>query len=76
MSPLIDAKLERVDRKHAQLTQLSSYLVEALNLYHSLMKKPAGPGPSYIPKPSNYGYMPLQPHQLPPQVWEYNLRFS
>lgn len=57
MGPLIDAELERVDRKHAQLTQLSSDLVEALNLYHSLMREPTGPGPSYIQKPGNYGYI-------------------
>lgn len=59
MGPLIDAKLEKVDRKHAQLTQLSSDLVEALNLYHSLMREPTGPGPSFIQKPGNYGYMPI-----------------
>ncbi|KAL0274084.1 UNVERIFIED_CONTAM: hypothetical protein PYX00_006601 [Menopon gallinae] len=64
MGPLIDAALEQVDRKHAQLTQLSSDLVEALNLYHSLMREPSGPGPSYIQKPSTYGYMIPQ---LPPQ---------
>lgn len=40
MGPLIDTELERIDRKHAQLTQLSSDLVEALNLYHSLMPEP------------------------------------
>lgn len=40
MLPLIDTELERVDRKHAQLTQLSSDLVEAMNLYHTLMKEP------------------------------------
>ncbi|XP_039950729.1 signal transducing adapter molecule 1 isoform X1 [Bactrocera neohumeralis] len=38
MGPLIDTELERVDRKHAQLTQLSSDLVDAINLYHSLMR--------------------------------------
>jgi signal transducing adaptor molecule len=38
MGPLIDSELERVDRKHAQLTQLSGDLVEAINLYHSLMR--------------------------------------
>ncbi|EDW28289.1 GL19123 [Drosophila persimilis] len=38
MGPLIDAELERVDRKHAQLTQLSSDLVDAINLYHGLMR--------------------------------------
>ncbi|XP_058057276.1 signal transducing adapter molecule 2 [Anopheles bellator] len=40
MGPLIDAELERVDRKHAQLTQLSSDLVDAINLYHNLMREP------------------------------------
>ncbi|XP_058453908.1 signal transducing adapter molecule 1-like [Malaya genurostris] len=40
MGPLIDTELERVDRKHAQLTQLSSDLVEAINLYHTLMREP------------------------------------
>lgn len=40
MGPLIDAELEKVDRKHAQLTQLSSNLVDALNLYHTLMREP------------------------------------
>lgn len=41
MGPLIDAELEKVDRKHAQLTQLSTDLVEALGLYHSLMREPS-----------------------------------
>jgi signal transducing adaptor molecule len=38
MGPLIDSELERVDRKHAQLTQLSSDLIDTINLYHSLMQ--------------------------------------
>jgi signal transducing adaptor molecule len=63
MGPLIDQELEKVDRKHAQLTQLSSDLVEALNLYHTLMREPAAPQ-SYptMPKQVNYGY------SLPPSV--------
>lgn len=40
MGPLIDTELERVDRRHAQLTQLSADLVEAINLYHTLMREP------------------------------------
>lgn len=39
MGPLIDAELERIDRKHAQLTQLSGDLVDAVNLYHTLMRE-------------------------------------
>lgn len=52
MGPLIDSELERVDRKHAQLTQLSADLVEALSLYHTLMREPGVPSISKIP----YGY--------------------
>lgn len=62
MGPLIDAELERVDRKHAQLTQLSADLVEALNLYHTLMREPQfGPPVTKVP----YGY-PGNPNLPPP----------
>ncbi|KAL3282098.1 hypothetical protein HHI36_005296 [Cryptolaemus montrouzieri] len=54
MGPLIDSELERVDRKHAQLTQLSADLVEALSLYHTLMREPALPPLPKLP----YGYSP------------------
>ena len=37
MGPLIDTELETVDRRLAQLTRLSTELVDALNLYHQLM---------------------------------------
>lgn len=40
MGPLVDAALEKADMKHAQLTQLSTNLVDAFNLYHSLMREP------------------------------------
>jgi hypothetical protein len=63
MGPLIDQELEKVDRKHAQLTQLSSNLVEALNLYHTLMREPAAPQSYHaIPKQMNYNY------SLPPSA--------
>jgi len=63
MGPLIDQELEKVDRKHAQLTQLSSDLVEALNLYHTLMREPAAPQSYHaIPKQMNYNY------SLPPSA--------
>ncbi|XP_011691407.1 PREDICTED: signal transducing adapter molecule 1 isoform X4 [Wasmannia auropunctata] len=57
MGPLIDAALEKVDRRHAQLTQLSSDLVDALNLYHTLMREP--------PTPSGYTLPKMQPHISP-----------
>ncbi|KAG5873921.1 hypothetical protein JTB14_030346 [Gonioctena quinquepunctata] len=60
MGPLIDAELERVDRKHAQLTQLSSDLVEALGLYHTLMREPQFPQINKM----GYGYQPV-PSPMP-----------
>ncbi len=57
MGPLIDQELECVDRRLAQLTRLSTELVDALNLYHQLMRDTAmashmmaGP-----PMPNQYG---------------------
>ena len=38
MGPLIDNELEGVDRRLAQLTRLSTELVDSLNLYHQLMR--------------------------------------
>ncbi|GLV38628.1 Signal transducing adaptor molecule [Carabus blaptoides fortunei] len=67
MGPLIDAELERVDRKHAQLTQLSSDLVEALNLYHTLMREPQY---STLPKPLPYAIPPQMNHtHLPAHMY-------
>jgi signal transducing adaptor molecule len=80
MGPLIDAELERVDRKHAQLTQLSSDLIDTINLYHSLMreteKMPLGANMPYGYAPGNYqmppvhmnspGGPPQQMNQMPP----------
>lgn len=56
MQPLIDSELERVDRKHAQLTQLSSDLVEAINLYHTLMREQQDRGQA--PYLSRFGMRP------------------
>lgn len=64
MGPLIDTELERVDRKHAQLTQLSADLVEALNLYHTLMREPQY---STLPKHMPYPFPPQTAH-LPSHV--------
>ncbi|KAJ6649130.1 Signal transducing adapter molecule 1, partial [Pseudolycoriella hygida] len=55
MLPLIDSELERVDRKHAQLTQLSSDLVEAMNLYHTLMREPDRSVNPYMNMSSSHG---------------------
>ncbi|XP_014291611.1 signal transducing adapter molecule 1 [Halyomorpha halys] len=64
MGPLIDAELERVDRKHAQLTTLSSGLVDALNLYHGLMREPK---PQWFPPPPEYMYQQAPPPHVYPQ---------
>lgn len=56
MGPLIDSELERVDRKHAQLTQLSSDLIDTINLYHSLMRET-----ERAPSVSMYSGFPQQP---------------
>uniref|UniRef100_A0A8D9EY42 Signal transducing adapter molecule 1 n=1 Tax=Cacopsylla melanoneura TaxID=428564 RepID=A0A8D9EY42_9HEMI len=69
MGPLIDTELETVDKEHAQLTQLSSQLVEALNLYHTLMKEPPFPNPGQI-KPGYPGANYQQP--MSPPVNMYN----
>lgn len=57
MGPLIDAELENIDRKHAQLTQLSGDLVEALNLYHTLMREPERPQMHNMYGPQGYPNM-------------------
>lgn len=47
MGALVDAALERADTRHARLTQLSAELVDALNLYHELMRAyPPPPAPA------------------------------
>lgn len=69
MSPLIDTELERVDRKHAQLTQLSSDLVDAINLYHSLMRDSDRPMSGGFPMgfpPGQMAYAGAGPISLPP----------
>lgn len=37
MAPLLDAELERVDRQHTRLEQLSRKLFDAVKLYHETM---------------------------------------
>jgi len=74
MGPLIDAELETVDRRHAQLTRLSHELVDALSLYHTLMREmPSMPtmAPGMPPYPGMYpgygmqpGMMGYPPHQM------------
>lgn len=55
MLPLIDTELERVDRNHARLTQLSGNLVDAINMYHTLMREADIQLGSYGMDPHQYG---------------------
>jgi hypothetical protein len=58
-----DAELEAVDRRHAQLTRLSTELVDALNLYHQLMHEapPTATAYGFPPgvAPGGYGMPPM-----------------
>jgi len=74
MGPLIDAELELVDRRHAQLTRISTELVDALNLYHQLMHEGTMQQAGYgMGMPSQYQAPPVNPAamympQIPPAV--------
>ena len=70
MTPLIDNELEKVDRRLAQLTRLSTELVDALNLYHQLMRDSAmtmPPGMQQYMSPQQQPYM-QPPAYTPPQT--------
>lgn len=76
MGPLIDQELEKVDRRHAQLTKLGTELVDALNLYHTLMRDPSlGPQPNNMPPFNNMNpNMPTYssaPNAMPPGAYPY-----
>ncbi|KAK8724189.1 hypothetical protein OTU49_011259 [Cherax quadricarinatus] len=72
MAPTIDAELEQIDRKHALLARISTDLVDALGLYHQLMRDmPPTLGGYYVPK--NPGQMPGYAQSptpgIPPQMY-------
>lgn len=58
MGPLIDTELEKIDRKHMTIMELNQKLVDALQMYHSLMKMP--------PMAGGATYMAPPPYQMPP----------
>ncbi|GFS06908.1 signal transducing adapter molecule 2 [Elysia marginata] len=39
MGPLIDTELEKIDKKHATLVELNKKVMDALQMYHNLMKE-------------------------------------
>lgn len=61
MGPMIEAQLEQLDKKHSQLTQLCTELLEAVKLYNIFMKDPVA---GYAPKPQTE---PIQPPTMSPQ---------
>jgi signal transducing adaptor molecule len=61
MTPLIDEELEKVDRKICALNGVNSQLVEAMNLYHSLMRESLAPGIT----PYSTPYQPGPQHSYP-----------
>ncbi|GFO46179.1 signal transducing adapter molecule 2 [Plakobranchus ocellatus] len=83
MGPLIDTELEKIDKKHATLVELNKKVMDALQMYHNLMKEtPAygyaglkagvpqqsGPG-MYAAGPSLPMGLPGGPPTQPPQVY-------
>ncbi|XP_063375797.1 signal transducing adapter molecule 1 [Cydia fagiglandana] len=70
MAGVVDAALQRADARHARLTQLSAELVDALNLYHHLMREPLKP--YNMPQPHIPGVPPGVPGvpgpALPPHL--------
>jgi len=61
MGPMIEAQLEQLDKKHSQLTQLCTELLEAVKLYNIFMKDPAS---AFTPNPQTE---PIQPPTMSPQ---------
>ncbi|GAB1603030.1 signal transducing adapter molecule 1-like [Argonauta hians] len=74
MGPLIDTELERIDKKHANLVELNMKVMDALQMYHNLMKdnpvfytlshQAAAPPPH---TPNTYIPPPGIPQPAPPQ---------
>ncbi|KAK7485980.1 hypothetical protein BaRGS_00022732 [Batillaria attramentaria] len=71
MGPLIDTELEKIDRKHTQLVELNQRVMDALQMYHTLMRenpaysfKAPAPGPA----PAPYGSMPSMMGAPPSQM--------
>ena len=70
MGPLIDAELEKIDKKHAGLCELNTKIMDSLQMYHNLMKETPLPysfkGGMTATTGPPYGSLPMpMPQQLP-----------
>lgn len=74
MNPLIDQELEKIDRKHMTLMDLNSKVIDALQMYHNLMKEL--PGYGYTGLKMGQSSFPTQPGSLPQQVFNGQPQFA
>lgn len=69
MGPLIDTELEKIDKKHTQLVELNQRVMDALQMYHTLMREnPAYSFKAAGPAPAPYASMPSMMAAPPSQI--------